>query len=302
MTDPVLDIVRRFQTPPNPRVLTLTDLVSARHPEGSIAGFLFYGSGLREADDPEKMLDLYVLVRRYRAVHGKGMRAALNRLIPPNVYYLAAEGPDGRPLRSKYSILSLPEFERRAGSGFSSGVWGRFAQATGVLRPADEEAERRIFEGLSACVRTFAQEAEVLSPRKVGAEEFWTRALAASYRTELRAEDAEGRAAGIVAHDRERYHALMTALYGPPDAEDLHTLPDGPRPDRWRRRRVLGKPATVIRVLKAAFTFEGGVDYALHKLESHSGVRVEVTPSQRRHPVLWSPVLLWKVLRSGALR
>lgn len=303
MTDAVLEVVRRTQLPPSPRVLALCEAIRTRHPAGVIEGFLFYGSGLRDQDDPDKMLDLYVLVGGYRALHGPGARAALNLALPPDVYTLAAEGPDGAPVRSKYSVLSLPAFERRATeAAFLSSVWGRFAQRTVVVGARDAATRDRMLAGLAACVRTFAREAEALQPQAFTARAFWTTALAASYRTELRAEDAARRAASIVEGDLDRYEALTTALYGPPDEGGLHRLPGPPGRDRWALRRTVGKPLTAARVVKAAFTFEDGVDYALDKLERHSGVRVEVTEAQRRHPVLWSPVLLAKVLRSGAWR
>ena len=59
---------------------------------------------------------------------------------------------------------------------------------------------------------------------------------------------------------------------------------------------------TAIRVLKAVFTFEGGLDYVLHKLHSHSGVTIKVTDAQRRHPLCFSPLLAWKLYRKGAFR
>ena len=71
---------------------------------------------------------------------------------------------------------------------------------------------------------------------------------------------------------------------------------------KWFFRRVLGKPTGGLRVLNSAMTFDGGLDYVQHKLENHSGVRIDVTESQRRHPILWSPVLAWKYWRKGAFR
>ncbi|MEL7130184.1 MAG: hypothetical protein AAGK23_11615, partial [Pseudomonadota bacterium] len=71
---------------------------------------------------------------------------------------------------------------------------------------------------------------------------------------------------------------------------------------KWATRRWVGKPATALRVLKGAFTFDGGLDYVLHKLKSHSGASIEVSDHQRRHPLLWSPVLAWKLWRRGAFR
>src|SRR3546814_3014928 len=60
---------------------------------------------------------------------------------------------------------------------------------------------------------------------------------------------------------------------------------------RWALRRVQGKLLSVARLCKAAFTFQGGAEYLLWKIERHSGVSIALTPWQRRHPLLASTVL-----------
>ena len=70
----------------------------------------------------------------------------------------------------------------------------------------------------------------------------------------------------------------------------------------WKFRHVLGKPLNFIRLMKSAYTFEGGVDYLIWKIERHSGVKVELTPWQRRHPILASPRVLWNLRKRGAIR
>src|SRR3546814_12011358 len=71
---------------------------------------------------------------------------------------------------------------------------------------------------------------------------------------------------------------------------------------RWALRRVQGKLLSVARLCKAAFTFQGGAEYLLWKIERHSGVSIALTPWQRRHPLLASTVLFWRLYRPGAFR
>jgi hypothetical protein len=54
--------------------------------------------------------------------------------------------------------------------------------------------------------------------------------------------------------------------------------------------------------MKGAFTFKDGAGYLLWKIERHSGVRHDLTPWQRRHPILASSVLFWQLYRKGAFR
>jgi hypothetical protein len=58
----------------------------------------------------------------------------------------------------------------------------------------------------------------------------------------------------------------------------------------------------LLRLAKGAFTFVGGVDYLLWKIERHSGVKTTVTAWQRRHPLLAAPGLAWRLYRRGAFR
>jgi len=58
----------------------------------------------------------------------------------------------------------------------------------------------------------------------------------------------------------------------------------------------------VLRLGKAAFTFNDPLDYVLWKVERHSGIHVEPTALQRRHPLLFAWPLLWRLYRRGGFR
>lgn len=71
---------------------------------------------------------------------------------------------------------------------------------------------------------------------------------------------------------------------------------------RWAWRQRLGKPLNLVRLMKAIFTFDGAMDYALWKVERHSGVRPEVTDWERRHPLLAMPGLYRRLRKMNVLR
>lgn len=301
----VLDIIKGETLDPPQRVTDVMNIIRKRH-EGRVQAMIYYGSSLRELDNPEKMLDFYVLVDSYRKTHGTGPRAFLNRFIPPAVYYVEHQSEDGTISTCKYSILSLPQFEKRCSSrAFLSQVWGRFSQPCVVLWSRHEAALKRVWDARVIAVETMAGQTAPLLGGSAQASELWGRGFFESYRTELRPESSTGRSEEIVARFADRYHAITTGLYGAPDAEGLYTLPtDGlaKTKRRWFFRRLLGKPAAAIRVLLGAATFDGGVDYIARKVENHSGVKMNPTPAQRKHPVLHSPILFWKIWRKGAFR
>jgi len=308
MTDLILDILTHENLPPNPRVTEVCRAISERHP-GRVQAFLYYGSSLRDMDNPEKMLDFYVLVDSYRKTHKSPIRAALNALIPPAVYYYEMMDADGVLSTCKYSILSLSAFEKKCTqSALLSQIWGRFSQPSALLFPVNEDVENRIMSARIEAVKHMASVTAPLINTPVTSTQFWAKGYRESYRTELRPEASESRSEEIVDRYKLRYENLLTALYGEPNTEGLFNL-DKPSSatisackSRWFLRRLFGKPMTAIRVVNSAATFDGGLDYVLRKLKNHSGVTLTPTEAQRKHPVLWSPVLGWKLWRKGAFR
>jgi len=70
----------------------------------------------------------------------------------------------------------------------------------------------------------------------------------------------------------------------------------------WKLRTVQGKLLSVARLLKALFTFDGGLDYIAWKLERHSGVSVEIPDRVRRWPLIFIWGMFWDLYRRGAFR
>jgi hypothetical protein len=57
-----------------------------------------------------------------------------------------------------------------------------------------------------------------------------------------------------------------------------------------------------LRILKAALTFDGALDYLLWKIKRHSGVYIEPTALQSRYPLIFAWPLLFRLWRKGAFR
>ncbi|PWE34026.1 hypothetical protein DDZ14_02365 [Maritimibacter sp. 55A14] len=299
-------LVEADQRPLTGAALAMAEAIRARHGD-AVRALIFYGSALREGEAAAKMLDFYVIVGSYRAVHGTGLRAFATWILPPSVHFLQIDGPEGRKLRSKYAIISERAFHRRAGGGvLESMLWARFTQPATVQ--CDDPATRAaLLDTLARAPAHFARQTRPLLDGRIGPGDLWVRGLAESYRTELRPERPLPRATEIVERAPDRYARLSDILLER-DAAGHLCLPDPGRAARlackarWLARRVAGKPLGALRVLKAATTFDAGLDYILEKIESHSGVRMEPTEAERRHPVLNAPRLAWRLWRAGAFR
>jgi len=210
----VLDIIKGETLEPPQRVTDVMDIIRERHAD-RVQAMVYYGSSLRELDNPDKMLDFYVLVDSYRKTHGMRLRAVLNRYIPPAVYYVEHRSEDGTLSTCKYSILSLSEFEKRCSTrAFLSQVWGRFSQPCVVLWSKNKTVLERVWNARVVAVETMAGQTAPLLNGSATAPELWGRGFYESYRTELRPESSTGRSEEIVARFAERYIAITTGLYG----------------------------------------------------------------------------------------
>lgn len=279
---------------------------------GALAALVVYGSCLRDVSIEQGIIDLYVLVTDYGSAYpGIGLRL-LNRVLPPNVYYAEVAGQGGS-LRVKYAVMSMQDFTAGATQWFHPYVWARFAQPVRLVYVATEAFRARVYEGLAGAVLTFlADTVPALECAEVSAEAIWSTGLSLTYRAELRPE-RDGQAASLVRCDLPDYERLTQCAL-PALRRCLEPIPGGglrcisDRREsarvrrRWRLRRIQGRALSVLRLMKAAFTFHGGIDYAAWKIERHSGVRIEITPELRRRPILAGCKVLWKLVKRGALR
>lgn len=272
-------------------VAAIAEAARARHGPG-IGAILFYGSCYRDGIVEDRLVDLYLLADDYPSVHTNRISALANRLVPPNVYYLETESA-GQTVRCKYALVTSAQLAAKVSMSTDNPYfWARFAQPTGLVWCRDAATRERVVDIMGKAVRTTFAAARALTHDMAASEALWTMVFMETYRTELRAEKPY-RAAEIYQSGARRYDRITKALI----AEGIK-----PRPRSWAATRRNGKALSVLRLIKAAFTFTAGADYLAWKIERHSGAHIELTDWQRRHPILASPPILWRLLRSKAVR
>lgn len=305
---------RETRRPVSEAVAGLAEDVRHRHGP-AVQAVLFYGSGLRGGDLEDLVLDFYVLVDRYDRAFERRSWALLNALLPPNVFYREAT-VGRRRLRCKYAVISLRQFRRAASRrSLTPYIWSRFAQPCRILYAHDEATRNAVLEALADAAVTFMARTLPLLPGEQRPRDIWASGVGGSYRSELRAEPpghADALYEAAAAH-LERLTPPAARLSGVPVDVTEDTRPPRlyVRPRRSARIAArlrllaqvsLGKALSLLRLVKAAFTFEGGVDYVLWKVERHSGVHVEPSPWQKRHPLIGGWGLFWRLYRRGAFR
>ncbi|MDT0498764.1 hypothetical protein RM530_15550 [Algiphilus sp. W345] len=277
---------------------------------GGAAAVLFYGSALRDAA-LDGVLDFYILLDRCADWPAPATATLANRLLPPNVGYIETE-LGGQTLRTKYAVMSLAQF-RKAMSvrAVDTTLWARFSQPSVCLYARSESDRQDVRDAVRAATLTAAQWAAALGPERGKALDYWRALYARTYQAELRVERSD-RGADLVARDAARYAALLPAAWraaGVDFDQDGDWLLTRFSPAertaagrRWALRQRLGRPLNALRLIKAAGTFDNGMDYIAWKVERHSGYRMEPTEFQRRHPVLAAPALYLRLRRNGVLR
>lgn len=283
----------------------------------SVAAVVFYGSCLRR-DTTEGLHDFYAVVDDYRAAHGSRALAWAGACLPPNVFYRELATSEGT-LRAKVAVVSARDLARGVRPGARRpGLWARFAQPVRAVYLRDAEALRTVTDACVASLHTAvrfgldAAPAEADGRRRVEPARFWPALFRDTYAAELRPEREEV-IAGLYAENAARFDAVLretlaaladAGVVACEEADGAHRVrvrKPWPGPSR-RGGRVVAKALTAAQLVKTAFTFGDWLPYVLWKIERHTGTRLEPTPRQRRHPLLFVWPLLFRALRRGALR
>lgn len=282
-------VAEEVTQPVQPQVRAMAEAIAQAHGAAARA-VLFYGSCLREQALDGLMLDFYLIVSDYRSAYPKRWLATANRLIPPNVFPFAQDG-----LAAKYAVLSEADFQAlNRPDARTVSVWARFAQPTRLVWAADEAARNAAIEAISEAAPTLFALARPIAGSNDPID-IWREGFARTYQCELRAERTV-RAGSIVDADEPRYRHFGEAIKNTPSL----TRPAAER--RWGALRRRGKIASVLRLAKASLTFAGGIDYLAWKINRHAGTAINLTPWQRRHPLIAALFLVPKLLRQGAVR
>lgn len=276
-------VARELATPAPAGISALVDAIQARFGD-RVDAILFYGA-CRRTGDATGLLDLYVLHDGYRRFYRRWLPALYNRALPPNVIHLSVPGGSDT-LRAKVAIMSRRQFaQRMRPAALDTTIWTRFCQPASLLYARNPRVRHGVAQAIAEGVRTAVAWSTRLAPAAADPASRWRALFMSTYRLELRPE-ARSRPALV-------YEAAATWFDEVTILVQAEGQPIGRLPS-WRLRRLLGKPLNLLRLVKAAFTFEGGADYLSAKLGRHTGATPVPSRWQRRHPLLGAPVLIWQ--------
>jgi len=177
---PLLSFMREQITlATDPATDTLIEKLQQRF-GNSLQAILFYGSCRRSGNYHDGILDLYVLVDHYRHAYQKRYLAWLNKLLPPNVFYLETT-LESQPVRAKYAVLSLDDFIRGTSNHwFHSYLWCRFAQPLNIIFCRSEITRKQINRASAQAAITFIAKVIPTLPPLFTVQELWHQAFTLS--------------------------------------------------------------------------------------------------------------------------
>ena len=295
----------------------LLKVIREKHGE-AVQAILVYGSWLRGNRDT--MLDFYVLVEDYKTLDS-AIQGYMCRLLPPNVYQIHAQmnetdtdcsDHENSEMRAKYALLTLDQFCRSMQHDFHSYFWARFAQPCEILFVRDTPTRIALHQSFKTASETFMRYVLPLMPDVFSSRDLWTTGLSNTYRCELRTESGK-RADSIYDYNPDHYDELCSSFAQTGDGLSLSSS-NGVYVNQssimarrfssfsWWLRRVQGKLLSMARLIKAAFTFNEPLQYVLWKVERHTGVYIEPSERQLKHPLIFAWPLLWRLYMKGAFR
>jgi len=268
---------------------------------------LLYGSHLLGArPDKNSALDFVVVVSDYRsfyaALHRAGeshrpvwLMTALSRVLPPNV--IAYTPGDGALGIAKCLVVSKAHLVEAIGPRPRDHfLLGRLVQRVAVVWSADRAEADWLEDGLA---RARAGVLAWVGPFLEGpfdAETLGRRLLEVCYRGELRPE-AKDRSATIFETQREHFQARLAPVLDqaaeagtlvPSDRRYVFaTLPPPRERRRWSWHFRRSKVRATLRWFKHMVTFDNWLPYVHRKAERRLGTTIELTPLERRWPLLF---------------
>lgn len=299
------DIVTQLNTIPTCVFNFIKSIIKERNP----IGVLYYGSSLWK-QDLTGLLDFYIVCEDLSDWYNdKTGRYFANVLLPPNIEY--HEYKEGEVvLRAKVAILSLKQLRQATGlQSIDTTMWARFCQPVKIMWSRNDQACQDLFGCLVRAVATASWWAAYLGPKEANGEEFWCNLFAHTYSAELRVE-AKNRPMSILENREDYFIQLLEVGWKGLSIPFQHSqtnyftvnISDKERQTaykKWNFRKKMGRPLNIARLMKAAFTFQGGAEYIAWKIKRHQGIDLNLTPFQKKHPLINAPWILIKLYRQG---
>ncbi len=301
-----------------PEVRDVVDLIQDACGRDLVAVIFFGSRLLGTSPGEESAADLVVVVENYLrfyesigsrlpAARHSGIMAALNRVLPPNIIYL--NDPGGMRAGAKCFVVT----EYDVGLALSADAKdhffrGRLAQRVHIVHARSDRDRLALERRIEAARRLTVDWVPLyLQEGPFGVLDFCRRMMEVSYAGEIRPE-ARSRVHEVV-QSQVSFFRLVYGRVLQEAARDGILVAEGERfrlakKPSWRERRKWAaffrrsKTRATLRWFKYMLTFDDWLDYIVRKVERRSGVRIELSKTERRFPVIFLWPKAMRVIRA----
>jgi hypothetical protein len=292
----------------------------------SVRAVIFFGSQRSGAGSRNEWsaFDFFVLTDGYRRFYeglrragalrrAPGLCAWLNTWLPPN--QLSFRAPSGEaPGQAKCAVIDAASFVRETSMARRDHFCaGRLFQPAQVVYAADAAARELALDALASAHAVTLSWIRPWLPEAFDAAGYCRTLLRVSLSREIRPEPT-GRADALFEAQRSElvpvYERLLAAYAAEgvlvPGAEPGSYRLAAPVDDAERRATVTyfrrSKVRATLRWSKYVITFEDWLQYIVRKAERHTGATIELTPRERRFPLVFLWPRIFRYLRDKDLK
>jgi hypothetical protein len=304
-------VEKRTLTRPKANIAAFVEKILQRY-GNKVIGIFMYGSVLSSVTKSATSFpDFFVITDGYRRVFRRMSHWLLAYPLPPHIYHLRLD--EGR--RCKYNLVSLRRFRREC-SRRAKDVYilGRFGKRVALAYARDEDARRQLVDCCYSAMSNVVPWTLRGMDKPFDETEFALACLNLSYAGETRVE-ATSKVPKLFESERDLYMQVYpvllkhhpTAMKMVDRGEDGRFYPSGGGMLRWLRRVRLwwflkrSRIRGILRWPKFLVTVDEWVDIILAKIERTKGIKLEVTPRQRRHPLILGWPHLFRLIKAGAI-
>lgn len=273
-----------------------------------VRAVIYYGSCLHAVPGSGSEPDFYLVVDSLLGYHGTLAEALLNAVLPPGTYHARLDGAQAVE-HAKLCVVSTAQLLRETSPRASDlHHLGRLSKRVALIHARDADAARLVARARRSALETLTPYVLALLGERFGRDDFLRALLAISYQGEARVVEP-GKVEQLFDADREHYRAVAHFLLDQrpgvlPIAGDRYLQA---RPSFVARRAAFAlihrsRLRSLLRWPKSLLTFDGWLDYALHKIERHTGRVLPLSERQRRHPLVYGWPTLLALRREGLLR
>lgn len=282
----------------------LTDACGA-----NLVSVIFFGSRLLgTSPNPHSAADLLVVVEDYRQFyHDLGrvlparrrasIMAVLNRILPPNI--ISVKDPGDLRAGAKCFIVNTLDLRRGLSAGARDHFFrGRMMQRFQIVYARSEQDADYLERQLLTARQITLDWVPLYLPVWFAVLDYCRRMMEVSYASEIRPESRAR--VHEVAESQRHYFRLSYGrilndavaagrLVGEGDMYRLATPPKRFQRVCWKVFFQKSRMRATLRWWKYMLTFDDWLDYIAQKVERRTGLHIELTPAERRFPI----ILLW---------